>query len=171
VDYPVMQTAGDPEYYLHRDFAKAYSAQGTLFASEISDIAKPSDAIIIYGHKMQTGAMFGNLEKFLDQAYFDAHSEAVFDTLGERREYRVFCVFRTQVYTESANEFAYYSVSDFASRIAFKAFMDEVDAKTTVSNPDAAPVFGDKILMLSTCEYTRTNGRLVLVAVQVPAGN
>ena len=31
--------------------------------------------------------------------------------------------------------------------------------------------YGDKLITLSTCEYSRTNGRMVVVAKQVAAPN
>ena len=64
VDYPVMQTPGDEEFYLHKDFDKQYSLAGSLFADTDSDIRKPSTNIMIYGHHMQSGKMFQNLTKY-----------------------------------------------------------------------------------------------------------
>jgi len=166
VDYPVMQTPDDPQFYLHLNFDKQYQTQGCLFASEISDVLKPTDAVIIYGHKMQTGAMFGNLEKLLEQEAFDTHSEVIFDTLQNRNEYEIYCLFKTVVYTGDPAEFAYYAVADFESEADFDEFLSVVDEKTLIANAAARPSYGDKLIMLSTCEYSRTNGRLVLLAVR-----
>jgi len=165
IDYPVMQTLWSPEYYIDKDFNKKYSASGCLFASELSDLDLPSDAVLIYGHHMKTGAMFGTMGDFLEQDYFDAHRTVILDTLERRYEYTVYGLFKTQVYTEDPNEFQYYGKTYFATPDEFTRFMAEINGRLQISDPSAAPQYGDKFIMLSTCEYSQENGRLVLVAV------
>ncbi|MDR1815817.1 MAG: class B sortase, partial [Clostridiales Family XIII bacterium] len=168
IDYPVMQTKPpkNPEYYIDKNFKKEYQAAGSIFASEISDVDRPSDAVILYGHHMKTGTMFGSMGDFLKQDFFDAHRDVIFDTMTGRNEYVIYGLFKTQVYTDDPAEFAYYSVSDFTTQSAFDDFMKQVDAKLQISDAAMRPMLGDKILMLSTCEYSQENGRLVIVAVR-----
>lgn len=61
IDYPVMYRSGDKNYYLHRDFNGEYSANGCLFLAE-ECVAGNSDNLIIYGHHMNSGKMFADLE-------------------------------------------------------------------------------------------------------------
>ena len=47
IDYPVMQTPKDDEYYLHRDFNREYSEAGTLFMDGecvVADMPKDRDS-------------------------------------------------------------------------------------------------------------------------------
>lgn len=64
VDYPVVFTPDDEEFYLRKDFHKEKSASGTLFLGANSDLETPSDNIIIYGHNMHAGTMFHTLLEY-----------------------------------------------------------------------------------------------------------
>jgi sortase B len=158
VDYPVVQTPDEPEKYLHLDFKGAYSAAGTLFASSISDIDKPSDAIIIFGHNMKNGSMFGGLDEYTDKDYLRQHPIVRLDTLEEERFFRIFCVF-----TGRESDFRYYDASDFADEAAFYEFIAQAEARELYPSGESAE-YGDELLLLSTCEYSHNNGRLVLLA-------
>jgi sortase B len=165
VSYPVMQTPNSPQYYLDRNFHKEYSVAGTLFASDISDVNRPSDVVTIYGHRMKTGAMFGSLGDFLKEDFFEKNQKVIFDTFTGRNEYRIYGVFVEGVNVEG--EFAYYYYSDFTDEAMFNGFMSGVQQFLQISRPADRPEFGDKILLLSTCEYTHQDGRLILVAVRI----
>ena len=164
ISYPVMQTPDTPEYYLDKNFKKEYTANGSLFVSGICDVDMPSDVVTIYGHRMKTGAMFGSLGDFLDPDFLQEHDTIIFDTFTCRNEYKVYCMFSLAVGV--AGEFDYYNYRDFATQDMFDTFMQQAQALQDVENPSNRPVYGDKILLLSTCEYTHANGRLVLVAVR-----
>ena len=165
ISYPVMQTPDNPEYYLDKNFKEEYTANGSLFASSISDVDQPTDVVIIYGHRMKTGAMFGSLGDFLDPDFLDEHETVVFDTFTCRNEYKVYCLFSLAIGV--AGEFDYYNYRDFATQDMFDTFMLQAQAISDVEKPANKPVYGDKVLLLSTCEYTHENGRLVLLAVRV----
>ncbi len=62
IDYPVMSRASDPEYYLHRAFDGSRSSGGTPFLGQLSD--KDSTCMIVYGHNMKNGSMFGTLDDY-----------------------------------------------------------------------------------------------------------
>ncbi|MCL1897097.1 MAG: class B sortase [Clostridiales bacterium] len=165
ISYPVMQTPDNPEYYLDKNFKKEYTANGSLFASSISDVDEPTDVVIIFGHRMKTGAMFGSMGDFLDPDFLQEHETVIFDTFTCRNEYKVYCLFSLAIGV--AGEFDYYNYSDFFTEEMFDTFVSQAQAISNVENPGNKPVLGDKILLLSTCEYTHENGRLVLVAVRV----
>ena len=165
ISYPVMQTPDSPEYYLDKNFKKEYTANGSLFASSISDVDLPTDVVTIYGHRMKTGAMFGSLGDFLDPDFLQEHETVIFDTFTCRNEYRVYCLFSLAIGV--AGEFDYYNYRDFATSDMFDTFVLQARSIADIENPANKPVYGDKILLLSTCEYTHDNGRLVLVAVRV----
>ena len=166
ISYPVMQTLNSPEFYLDRNFQKQYSASGSLFASSISDVNLPTDVVIIYGHRMKTGAMFGSLGDFLKEDFLLEHDTIIFDTFTERNEYKVYLLFSLAVGPDVVNEFDYFNYNMFKDKEVFDSFMLRANAHAEIRNQANTPIFGDKILLLSTCEYTHENGRLVLVAVR-----
>ncbi|MDR1953250.1 MAG: class B sortase [Clostridiales Family XIII bacterium] len=167
IDYPVMQTPGDPEYYLHRNFDKEYSKAGTFFASAITDIEKPSDVTIIYGHRMKNGSMFGKLPSLDESDFYKEHRYIRFDTLTERRSYEIFCVYRTLVDTGEASEYRYYDYTDFADEADFEYFISEAKQREYFdTGVDVS--YGDEIILLSTCESVRENGRVVVMGKRIP---
>lgn len=164
VNYPVMQTPDYVDYYLHRNFSKADSSQGCLYAREECDINAPSDNITIYGHNMRDGSMFADLNKYLSRSFWEEHDTIIFDTLTEHHTYRIFAVFRT---TASVGQgFAYHRFVDAQEERDFLIFVDSCK-NLSLYETGLTPVYGDKIICLSTCEYTQTNGRLVVAAYRV----
>jgi sortase B len=164
VDYPVMRAnKSKPEFYLHRNFDGEYSASGALFMPYICDPAKPSDNIIIYGHNMRSGTMFGSLRKYEDKDFADKHSLIKFGTSEGRAKYRIAIVFAESVGTGEDTEFRYYNVSDFDSEEEFNRYITDAKDRQLYETGER-PKYGDKLLTLSTCEYTHRNGRLVIIA-------
>ena len=85
IDLPVVQTPGDNEYYLRRGFDRFYAVGGTLFLDERCSVEPdaPTDNWLIYGHNMRDGSMFGQLVRYRDEAFCQAHPTFTFDTLYE----------------------------------------------------------------------------------------
>ena len=120
-----------------------------------------SDNCIIYGHHMQDGSMFADLCKFESEDFYKEHKTFRFDTLGAYGEYEIVCVFKTSVY--SADGFKYYHFVDAANAEEFNAYLSTCQALALYETGVSAQ-YGDNLLTLSTCEYSRTNGRMVVVA-------
>lgn len=92
ISYPVPQ-GPDNEYYLHKLFeTKQYEYAGSLFIDAYSYRMEDQDNLIIYGHNMKDGSMFGDLKKFKDKAYFDANPYIEFYTETGIRVYLIFSV-------------------------------------------------------------------------------
>ena len=98
IDYPVMYRPGDKNYYLHRDFNGEYSANGCLFLAE-ECVPGNSDNLIIYGHHMNSGKMFADLEKYKDEGFYEEHPTILFRTIWGNEQYQIFAAFTTPVYT------------------------------------------------------------------------
>ena len=94
INYPVMQTVDNPNYYLKRGFDKEYSSYGCPYVQEDCDVLKPSDNVVIYGHHMNNGSMFADLEKFKDEDFWREHKTIAFNTLTEKNEYEILAVFK-----------------------------------------------------------------------------
>ena len=166
INYPVMQTVDNPNYYLKRGFDKEYSSYGCPYVQEDCDVLKPSDNLVIYGHHMNNGSMFADLEKFKDEDFWRGHKTIAFNTLTEKNEYEILAVFKTVVYTDSPEAFKYYRFTDAQSPEEFDAYIDKCK-ELSLYNTGVSAEYGDKLITLSTCEYSRTNGRLVVVAKKV----
>ena len=163
IDYPVMYRPSEENYYLHRDFYGEYSANGCLFLSELCN-PKTSDNLIIYGHHMNSGKMFAALDQYKDSAFYLEHLLISYNTLQGSETYQVFAVFCTPVYT--GNDFPYYTFTKAEDAAEYQEYIKEVK-KRALYNTGISAVYGDKLLTLSTCEYSQANGRVVVMAKKV----
>lgn len=159
IDYPVMQSKDDPDFYLKHNFSKEYSRFGIPYMQENCGLS--SDNIIIYGHNIKSKSMFNELTEYKNKAFYTAHKYITFDTLDEQRTYEVIATFKTVAYSDSG--FQYY---DFVNANTAEEFDDYVAKSRALSFYDTgvAAEYGDKLLTLSTCEYSQKNGRLAVVA-------
>lgn len=164
VDYPVMQTPDDPNFYLYRDFDKKQSQRGSVYAWGDADINEPSDNITLFGHNMADGSMFATLSNYVNQYYWEDNSLIFFDTLNEYHTYKIFAVFKTSA--NIGEGYAYHKFVDAESEDDFDAFVSKVKS-LSFYDTGITPVYGDKLIALSTCEYTLDNGRLVVCAVRI----
>ena len=165
IDYPVMQTT-DNEYYLDHNLNQEYDKNGSIFLDKDCDIVNPSTNLILYGHHMRSGKMFGGLDKYEKQSYWEEHPFIQFDTLYERGTWQVMYVFRSRVYSQEEIVFKYYQFIDVNSEQEFDSNMQEMAAMSLYDTGVTAE-YGDRLLTLSTCDYEETNGRFVIVAKKV----
>ena len=94
----------------------------------------------------------------------DRHKTIRFDTLTETAEYEVIAVLKTTVYDDTG-----FKVYLFSHAETEKEFTDYVEqcSKLSLYDTGVTATYGDKLLTLSTCEYSNTNGRLVVVAKKI----
>ena len=164
IDYPVMQTPDQTDYYLHRDFYREYSRHGTIYVRESCDVFAPDDNITIYGHRMKDGSMFFGLTAYLEEAYYRDNRYIYFDTLQEYHTYEILAVFIT---TASKGEgFRYHVFEEAQSSEEFDEYIAKCKSLALYDTGVTAQ-YGDKLITLSTCDYTLTNGRLVVVAKRI----
>ena len=178
IDYPVMQTMEDEQYYLNRDFNGKYSAYGCILADTDSvigagtlangynDGTRPSTNIILHGHNMKNGSMFGSLDNYRDQAYEKKHRIIKFSSLYEDREYEICAVFLSQVYRKSDDVFKYYKFFEAYNEEEFNDFYNNIKSLQMYDTGVTAE-YGDEFITLSVCAYHVENGRLVVVGKRV----
>ena len=163
IDYPVMQSKNE-EYYLEHDFEQNYDKNGTLFISADAKIWPRSQNIIVFGHNMKSGKMFGSLGKYKDQKYYEKHKQIKFDTLYEKGTYEVMYVFLSKVYDEDEIAFKYYQFIDAISEEEFNSHMEDMK-NMSLYDTGVTAAFGDQLLTLSTCDHDTADAeRFVVVA-------
>lgn len=166
IDLPVMQPLKEKDFYLHHDFTGAVSAEGALFADPENNRWPQDGNTVIYGHNMKNGHIFGTLDLYEDADYFQAHREIHFDTIYETGVYEAVAVLKTRILNENEQGFRYYQFFQYDSEEEFQACLDFVK-EGQLFDTGSTLQYGDRILMLSTCEYSQENGRLVIVARKV----
>ena len=166
IDYPVMHTPNDVEYYLHTDFDGYYSFSGCLFVGDNCDI--DSDVFVIYGHNMNNGSMFGEIDLYSYQNYFEEHRDVIFRTRDGTRLYKVFAAFPTKVYDkdDEIEGFRYYNSVGDKTKAEYEKTVKEICDLSVVSSDDV-PAYPAQIVYLSTCAYHEENGRFVIAAYRI----
>ena len=168
LDYPVMYTPGENEYYLHLDFDKNWSDPGTPF---IDENCRPFDDrttnLLIYGHNMRSGIMFRELLQYENEDFGKSHNIIRFDTLYETGRYEVVGAFRSQIYPENDTEhYHYYEFFDAQDKEEFDEFIDFVK-KNSSYDTGITPEYGDELITLSTCASHVEDGRFAVVARKI----
>ena len=179
IDYHVMQKMDDEQYYLDRDFQENYSANGSLIldtdscagsgtkVNNYADGTLPSTNLIIHGHNMKNGSMFGNLDKYRKQEYESTHNIIKFTSLYEEREYEIVAVCLSQVFLKSQTDvFKYYKFFEAYSKEEFDYFYDNIK-QLQLYDTGVTAEYGDEFITLSVCAYHVENGRLVVVAKRI----
>ena len=166
IDYPVMQTPADPNYYLKHDFERNYTDYGFSFMQADCDALAPSDNLIIYGHNMKDGSMFADLAKYRSKDFWQSHKTVWFDTALGSSAYEVFAVIHTTVQADAADAFPFYRFVDAASTEEFADYVSACKARALYDTGISAE-YGDKLLTLSTCDNITDNGRLLVIAKRI----
>ena len=171
VDYPVMWTPGDENYYLYRNFDKK-KGKGCLILDTDSKLCPSSTNLIIHGHTYDDNRhiYFGELNYYEDKAYRDAHPIISLYAADCEHRYEVMAVFRSQVFYETDTCFKYYKFFNAYSEEEFKDFYDNV-MEMSLYDSGVTASFGDKFITLSTCSNHVENGRLVVVGKEIEPGD
>ena len=164
IDYPVMQNG---DYYLHRNIYKNYSSHGTPYLAEYCNI-QYSDNLIIYGHHMNDNSMFAQLDNYKKHSFYENHKYIKFYSYYNgktiEKTYEVAIAFKTVVYSDKG--FKYYNYTNFSDVQELNDFIENC-RKLEFYNTGIDINYGDKLITLSTCEYSQKDGRIVVVAKQI----
>ena len=170
IDYPVMWTPKDENYYLKRGFDGQNNSNGCLILDTDSCLNPLTTNLIIHGHNMKSGAMFGTLANYAKEDYYKDHKNIILYTEECQRNYEVIAVFRSQVYKKTDEVFKFYKFFQADTEEEFDDFYQNIKALSLYDTGVTAS-FGDNFLTLSTCTYHVKYGRFVVVAKEVEPGD
>lgn len=162
IDYPVMLTPEDEGYYLYRNFFGEADKNGTLFLDTDCDLTRERGNLIIHGHHMKSGAMFGTLDQYADADYAKEHSQIYLYTPDEVRVYEVIAAFNAKVYKGKTDQFRYYAYFGFDEPKTFDVYYENIK-KISMYDTGVTAEYGDAFITLSTCAYHTKNGRFAVV--------
>ncbi len=170
IDYPVMWTPGDENYYLYRGFDGSDDLNGCLILDTDSSVDPITTNLIIHGHNMKSGAMFGRLTDYEDKSYYEEHKYITLYTEQCQRNYEIIAVFRSQVYKKTDTVFKFYKFFQANTEEEFDDFYTNIK-QLSIYDTGVTAEFGDHFITLSTCVYHVTNGRFVVVAKEIEPGD
>lgn len=170
IDYPVMWTPRDENFYLRKDFYGNPNTAGCLILDTDSCVDPLTTNLIIHGHNMKAGTMFAALNNYTDPSFGQEHSKIILYTPQCQRNYEVIAVFRSQVYRKSDEVFKFYKFFEAETEEEFNDFYHNIK-ELSMYDTGVTASFGDCFITLSTCSYHVENGRLVVVAKEVEPGD
>ncbi|MCR5733448.1 MAG: class B sortase [Lachnospiraceae bacterium] len=165
IDYPVMQTRNN-DYYLDHDFDQNEDKNGSIFIDCDCSIWPRSQNLILYGHNMKSGRMFGTLSKYKDESYYEAHPQIIFDTIYEKGTYQVMYVFSETIHEATEVTFKYYQFIDANSEAEYDSNMQAM-ADMSLYDTGVKSRYGDQLITLSTCDYEPGSERFAVVAKKI----
>ncbi len=170
IDYPIMWTPEDENYYLRRGFDKKSNSAGCLILDTDSCLEPLTTNLIIHGHNMKAGTMFGHLADYKDENYCEEHKNIILYTPECQRNYEVISVFYSQVYKKTDDVFKFYKFFRADTEEEFLDFYNNIK-ELSLYDTGVTAEFGDHFITLSTCAYHVENGRFVVVAKETESGD
>ena len=165
VDLPVVQRENDNEYYLTHAYSGEEAREGALFldgANRLSD-----ENLIIYGHNMRNGTMFGELSSFGEREFLLKNAVVRFDTLYENALYVPFAMFEASM---DENDGHYFDVRQIVfDETSFELFVLRLRNRSAFDVP-VEVAYGDQLLTLVTCSYNDDDGRYIVALRKLRAG-
>lgn len=154
IDYPIV-LGDDNDFYLNHLPDGTANKAGSIMMDEANNGNFRETVNILHGHHMRNGSMFGALDDYSDEEYFKAHSTIRLYTPAGDYDVAIFAAFTVNGYT-----FGY--PTSFDNETEFEQFIRRAIAATPYeTGVDVA--YGDRILMLSTCAYSYSGARYVVM--------
>lgn len=158
--YIPQNADGDNDFYLTHDVTRAHNDNGCAFLDTRASLTPRSQHLMIHGHNMRSGAVFGELDAYTNLSYLRQHPLFYWTTDQGMEVYVPYAVATISVDPDSSGYFDM-TCFDFEDETLFKEFTDGLISRSMVELPIDVN-YGDQILSLVTCEYTHNNGRLVV---------
>ena len=152
INYPVVQS-NDNDYYLRRLVNGEYNIAGSLFMDYRNASNLENNNTIIYGHNMKNNTMFGSLQEYKSQDYYDNHKVMYYFTPGKNYIIELFTGYTISVESDIYD----LSVID-SSKLEELISKSDFESNTKVTEED-------KIITLSTCAYEYDGARYVVMGV------
>lgn len=147
INYPIVQRSNNV-YYLYRAIDHRVNSTGTIFM-DYRNISFDDQNVILYGHNMVDGSMFGSLDDIFQDGFFDDLNHQFIEIIlpGDiSLKYQIFSYYITE-------KEEYYITPKFSSDTAFLDFLSVIQ-KRSIQAFDVTFNSDEHILTLSTCEGT-----------------
>lgn len=164
INYPVMHTPQNPDFYLSHGFDKKSSVYGMIYMDAGCSPDKDGMNYLLYGHHMKNGSMFASLKRYQSEEYCKKNPQIRFDLTDSCGKWEIFAVLRisTADLTREKNK-----MLAAGTRESYQALMEYVE-KNRLYDTGGLPQWPQKLLTLVTCEYTEKDGRLFVFARRLP---
>lgn len=161
ISEPVVQGETN-ETYLRTNINGEHAEAGTLFLDETTDLTQDGN-LIIYGHKMNDGTMFGTLDKFEDEEFFDNNGTVCWESEKGKEYYQIFALLVLPGYSTDPNFIDLQAWNNVLDEEQTADMLNTIADRASIFRGESFNLEKDKYIFLVTCDYSINNGRLVLV--------
>lgn len=164
IDYPIVWRDEDNDFYMNHDYDKNFSDDGWIFLDKRNGNLMNDDQLLIYGHNMRSGSMFGELDRYRKLSYVQEQPfieiQSIYD--AEPRKYVIVSLFDASM---NKDHESYIKITNFNFETPEEkqSYIDAISAKSLLDLPCDA-VSEDQLVTLVTCSYSQPNGRFLVVA-------
>ena len=154
IDYPVAQGQNNMKY-VNTNAEGNYSLSGAIFLDSANSGSFGDFDSIVYGHHMEKKTMFGEIGEFAEKDMFESHmyGNLYYDGVDHGLEFFAF------VHADA------YDKSVFKPNVGDEQRQEYLDGLLSKAKHtrDVNVTTKDRIVLLSTCSSSSTNGRDILV--------
>lgn len=149
----------DNSYYLKRDYRGYHNVNGAIFLDESTDLSTRPYTLLVFGHNMKTGAMFGCLRNYETLSFYQKNPLISFNTMYEDGQYVIFSIAQLSLNPKDANYFSFGQLN--TDNIAWRrsAIEELISRSTFYTSLDVQPE--DQLLLLITCVEDDEERRVV----------
>lgn len=165
ISEPVVQGETN-ETYLRTNINGEHAEAGTLFLDETTDLSQDGN-LIIYGHKMNDGTMFGTLDKFEDEEFFDNNGTVCWESEKGKEYYQIFALLVLPGYSTDPNFIDLQAWNNVLDEEQTADMLNTIADRASIFRGESFNLEKDKYIFLVTCDYSINNGRLVLVGMRL----
>ena len=164
IDYPLVWRDEDNDFYMNHDYDGKVSNSGWIFLDKRNDLYMTDDHLLIYGHNMRLGDMFGDLDLYRELAYVQEHPIIELQSAyeAEPRKYVIVSMFDASM-NKSHSTYVKITRFNFDTPEEKTAYIDEMNRRSIFDLPCEVTA-DDQLVTLVTCSYSYPNGRFLIVA-------
>lgn len=181
ISYPVVQRRQENgnDYYTTHNIDKEEADAGSIFLDwrnyfdyvvDGTRVLDNSQNLIIYGHEMKDGSMFGSLKSYREsEGFFSEHPVIELSSNYESYKYKIFACFIVDSEDQTDTKFDCWNTLNFENEEHFYEYVNNARKRSFKFN-DVDVVYGDQLLSLQTCHSMFPTARLYVMARLVRDG-
>lgn len=164
IDYPVLQGENNLSY-INQDVYGSFALSGSIYLDSLNSPDFTDLYNLLYGHHMDGGRMFGDLDKYKDEKFFEENDSGTLLLPDRSYDLQVFAV----LVQNAGERKIFLPLSwDSSSKNAMLSFVAE---NALFLRPEVVEKIKEEelqVLSLSTCSGEFTDARTVVLAAMTP---
>ncbi len=155
INTPVVQHT-DNDFYLTNNYYGSYTKYGCVYADYKCQRKTLSKNTVIYGHDMSCGMAFYDLNRYEDIEWYKKNPVIIYHTLNGTYTFLIYTAFLSTTQSKDDGGYMFNFIEPNMTDSSFSGFIEQVNQRALYTTGVDLKV-SDKIINLSTCNYTYTN--------------